>query len=58
MTKTPPAIMKIDGDLLAPVKHLAITDQTTARKWLSDLVRRELNERQARTLAIRPTKTG
>ena len=47
-------VIRLDAELLAPVKIAAVSDNVTLQKWLSDCVRAELNSRQAHALEIKP----
>lgn len=56
MTNTDFHIIKIDGELRPAVKLEALRDGVTSRKYVSDLIRQDLNRRQATRLDIKPIK--
>jgi len=50
------ALTKIDSDLLIPVKIEAAKDSKTVKKWVSDVLRAELNKRYEHIFDIKSIK--
>jgi len=47
-------LIRLDAELHAPARIEAIKDGVTLKKWLSKLIRQELNRRQETALDIKP----